>query len=118
MDVAGRVPQTPHRSMQTCAPASRRHSRGERHDWAVGEALVERKSSASSAIAPSSTPRTTGVNLMFRINKQLAALMTRFEGMGGGGGDHHRHYISWRSSGTAITIAEGSSRISMALRVG
>ncbi len=48
-----------------------------------------------------------GVNLMFRINKQLAALMSRFDGYGVEIEEiHHIHKLD-APSGTAITIAEG-----------
>ncbi|MFI3259455.1 MAG: 4-hydroxy-tetrahydrodipicolinate reductase [Rikenellaceae bacterium] len=48
-----------------------------------------------------------GVNLMFRINKQLAALMNKFDGYGVEVEEiHHIHKLD-APSGTAITIAEG-----------
>ncbi|MFI3303289.1 MAG: 4-hydroxy-tetrahydrodipicolinate reductase [Rikenellaceae bacterium] len=48
-----------------------------------------------------------GVNLMFRINKQLAALMNKFDGYSVEVEEiHHIHKLD-APSGTAITIAEG-----------
>ncbi len=48
-----------------------------------------------------------GVNLMFRINKQLAAMMNKVDGYGVEIEEIHHIYKLDAPSGTAITIAEG-----------
>lgn len=48
-----------------------------------------------------------GVNLMFKINKQLAELMNRFEGYSVEVEEIHHIHKKDAPSGTAITIAEG-----------
>ncbi len=100
------TPHTAYANLRTCIEAATPVVSGttgwlERYDE-LKELCIER----SSALFYASN-YSLGVNLMFRLNKQLAQMMNRVDGYGVEVEEiHHIHKLD-APSGTAITIAEG-----------